>query len=132
MFHPKITSLFISINIYHSICNDLYFMSFLQTIVLISSIIYHNNLINNFRNYDICITCSIIVYHLYIYLYYFLMIDLTPCIFYILGIRSYYLGVKINCNYMHGYLHIFGIIGNILVNNLIKLPPTTQSLPLTF
>ena len=107
-------------------------MSSLQTIVLLSSVIYHNNLINNFRNYDICITCSIIAYHLYIYLYYFLMIDLTPGIFYILGIRSYYLGVKINCNYMHGYLHIFGIIGNILVNNLIKSPPTTQSLPLTF
>jgi hypothetical protein len=115
MFHPKITSFFIIINIYHSIINDLMLMATLQTIVLISSIIYHHNLIEEFRNYDICIACSITSYHFYIYSYY-LIDDFKPCIFYILAISSYFIGVEKNNDYMHGYLHIFGIIVNILLN----------------
>ena len=118
MFHPKITSFFIIINIYHSIINNLVLMSSLQTIVLISSIIYHHNLIPNFRNYDICIACSITSYHFYIYSYYFIE-DLTPSIFYILALNSYYIGFKKNIDYMHGYLHIFGVIANILLNECI-------------
>jgi hypothetical protein len=118
MFHPKITSFFIIINIYHSIINDLVLMSSLQSIVLISSIIYHHNLITNFRNYDICITCSVITHHFYIYSYY-LIDDLKPGIFYILSIMSYYISVKKNIDYMHGYLHIYGVIANILLNECI-------------
>ena len=93
-------------------------MSSLQTIVLASSIIYHHNLITNFRIYDICITCSVISHHFYIYSYYFID-DLKPSIFYILAITSYYIGVKKHIDYMHGYLHIFGIIANILLNNCL-------------
>ena len=115
MFHPKITSFFIIINIYHSLINDLILMATLQTIVLISSIIYHHNLIEDFRNYDICIACSVIMHHFYIYSYFFLD-NLKPCIFYILAIVSYFVGVEKNNEYMHGYLHIFGIIANILLN----------------
>lgn len=118
MFHPKITSFFIIINIYHSIINDLILMSSLQTIVLISSIIYHHNLITNFRNYDICIACSVITHHFYIYSYY-IIDDLKPGIFYILSIMSYYIGLKKNIDYMHGYLHIYGVIANILLNECI-------------
>ena len=72
MFHPKITSFFIIINIYHSLINELYVMSSLQIIVLTSSIIYHHNLINNFRYYDIAISCSVIAHHFYLYSYYFI------------------------------------------------------------
>ena len=118
MFHPKITSFFIIINIYHSIINNLILMSSLQTIVLASSIIYHHNLITNFRIYDICITCTVISHHFYIYSYYFID-DLKPSIFYILAITSYYIGVKKHIDYMHGYLHIFGVIANILLNECI-------------
>ena len=118
MFHPKITSFFIIINIYHSIINNLILMSSLQTIVLASSIIYHHNLITNFRIYDICITCTVISHHFYIYSYYFID-DLKPSIFYILAITSYYIGVKKHIDYMHGYLHIFGVIANILLNNCL-------------
>ena len=118
MFHPKITSFFIIINIYHSIINNLILMSSLQTIVLASSIIYHHNLITNFRIYDICITCTVISHHFYIYSYYFID-DLKPSIFYILAITSYCIGVKKHIDYMHGYLHIFGVIANILLNNCL-------------
>lgn len=118
MFHPKITSFFIIINIYHSIINELYSMSSLQTVVLTSSIIYHHTLINNFRNYDIGITCSVIGHHFYIYSYYFLN-DMKPSLFYCLAITSYFIGLKKNIDYMHGYLHIFGVIANILLNNCI-------------
>ena len=118
MFHPKITSFFIIINIYHSIINELYVMSALQTIVITSSIIYHHNIIHNFRNYDIGITCSVILHHFYIYSYYFLN-DIKPSIFYSLAISSYIIGLKKNNDNMHSYLHIFGIIANILLNKCI-------------
>ena len=118
MFHPKITSFFIIINIYHSITNRLYFMACLETIVFISSIIYHHNLINDFRNYDIAISCSVILHHFYIYSYYFIN-DFKPSIFYILAIASYYSGVKLNNDNLHGYLHMFGILANILLNNCL-------------
>jgi len=119
MFHPKITSFFIIINIYHSIINELYIMSLLQTVVFTSSIIYHHTLINNFRNYDIGIVCSVIGYHFYVYSYYFLN-DMKPSIFYILAITSYFIGLNKNIDYAHGYLHIFGIIANILLNKCIN------------
>ena len=118
MFHPKITSFFIIINIYHSIINELYIMSSLQTIVLISSIIYHHKLIRHFRYYDIGIACSIISHHFYLYSYYFID-DWKPSLFYSLAIGSYVIGVKQNNDYMHGYLHIFGVIANILLNNCL-------------
>ena len=118
MFHPKITSFFIIINIYHSLINELMIMSSLQTVVLTSSIIYHHNLIPNFRNYDIVITCSVITHHFYIYSYYILD-DMKPSLFYCLAIISYFIGLQKNIDYMHGYLHIFGIIANILLNKCI-------------
>ncbi len=118
MFHPKITSFFIIINIYHSLLNELYIMSSLQTIVLTSSIIYHHNLIPHFRYYDIAITCSVITHHFYLYSYYFID-DLKPSLFYSLAISSYFIGVTQNIEYMHGYLHIFGIIANILLNQCL-------------
>ena len=118
MFHPKITSFFIIINIYHSLINELMIMSSLQTVVLTSSIIYHHNLIPNFRNYDIAISCSVIGHHIYIYSYY-IIDDLKPGLFYCLAITSYFIGLKKNSDYMHGYLHIFGIIANIVLNKCI-------------
>ena len=118
MFHPKITSFFIIINIYHSIINELYSISSLQTVVLTSSIIYHHNLIPNFRKYAIAISCSVIGHHFYIYSYYFVN-DIKPSLFYCLAITSYFIGLKKNSDYMHGYLHIFGIIANILLNKCI-------------
>ena len=80
-------------------------MSSLQTIVLASSIIYHHNLINNFRNYDICIACSITSYHFYIYSYYFID-DLTPGLFYVLAVNSYYIGLKKNIDYNHMFVNL--------------------------
>ena len=118
MFHPKITSFFIIINIYHSLINELYVMSSLQTIVLTSSIIYHHNLIRHFRYYDITIACSLITHHFYLY-YYYIIDDWKPSLFYSLAIGSYVIGVKQNIEYMHGYLHIFGVIANILLNNCL-------------
>ena len=97
---------------------NLYIMSSLQIIVLTSSIIYHHNLINNFRYYDIAISCSVIAHHFYLYSYYFID-NLIPSIFYILAIISYFIGLKQNNDYMHGYLHIFGVIANILLNQCL-------------
>ena len=93
-------------------------MSSLQTVVLTSSIIYHHNLIKQFRNYDIGITCSVIGHHFYIYSYYILD-DMKPCLFYCLAIISYFIGLQKNIDYMRGYLHIFGVIANILLNKCI-------------
>ena len=121
MFHPKITSFFIIINIYHSIINELYSISSLQTVVLTSSIIYHHNLIPNFRNFDILISNSVILHHFYLYSYYisFEYYNLVPCIFYILAIGSYIAGRLYNNDIYHGYLHIYGVIANIMLNNCL-------------
>ena len=62
MFHPKYTSFLVLLNIIYSYCNSLYFNSFLESCVLVTSIIYHYNLIENFRNYDILIVNSVILY----------------------------------------------------------------------
>jgi hypothetical protein len=69
MFHPKYTSFLITLNILYSIYNRLYFNSFLETCVLVTSIIYHHNLIENFRNYDILIANSVALHHFYLYSY---------------------------------------------------------------
>jgi hypothetical protein len=121
MFHPKYTSFLICLNIIHSLCNELYIMTILQFFVLTTSIIYHHNLIPNFRNFDILISNSVILYHFYLYSYYisFEYYNLVPCIFYILAIGSYIAGRLYNDDIYHGYLHIYGVIANIMLNNCL-------------
>lgn len=117
MFHPKYTSFLISLNVLHSIYNSQYYISLLESCVLLSSIIYHHNLIPNFRYYDIVITNSAILHHLYLYSHYitYEIYKLIPAFFYILAIGSYISGRIHNCNIYHGYLHIYGVIANILL-----------------
>ena len=98
-------------------------MSLLQTCVLGTSIIYHNNLIENFRNYDIIVANSVILHHFYLYSYYisFEYYAMLPSFFYVLGIGSY-IASKIydhDDDIYHGYLHIYGVIANILLNNCV-------------
>ena len=121
MFHPKYTSFLIILNIAHSLYNSLYFMSLLQTCVLTTSIIYHNNLIENFRNYDILVTISVILHHFYLYSYHisFEYYAILPSLFYVLAIGSYITSKTYNDDIYHGYLHIYGVIANILLNNCL-------------
>ena len=116
MFLPKYTLFLISINIFHSLYNSQFFVSLLEICVLISSIFYHYNLIDNFRNYDILITNSVILHHFILYYYHisYEFETILPSIFYILAILSYIYGAIYNDDIYHGYLHIFGVIANIL------------------
>ena len=118
MFHPKYTSFLISINIFHGLYMQLYLISFLESCVFVSSIIYHYKLIPNFRNYDIILTNSVILHHFYLYSYH-IFEDYLPAIFYILAIGSYIFGCVYNNNIYHGYLHIYGVIANILLKNCL-------------
>ena len=122
MFHPKYTSFLILLNIIYSYCNELYFNSFLESCVLVTSIIYHHNLIENFRNYDILIANSVILYYFYLYSYHisFEYYGLLPAMFYILAISSYISGKIYDNSIQHGYLHIYGVIANILLINLVR------------
>jgi hypothetical protein len=121
MFHPKYTSFLILLNILYSIYNELYFNSLLESCVLVTSIIYHHNLIENFRNIDIIVANSVILYHFYIYSYHISSDKYTiyPSIFYMLAIYSYISGKLYNDNIHHGYLHIYGVIANILLINVL-------------
>jgi hypothetical protein len=121
MFHPKYTSFLITLNILYSIYNRLYFNSFLETCVLVTSIIYHHNLIENFRNYDILIANSVALHHFYLYSYHISSDKYTiyPSIFYMLSIYSYICGRLYDSNICHGYLHIYGVIANILLIDLL-------------
>ena len=122
MFHPKYTSFLILLNIIYSYCNELYFNSFLESCVLVTSIIYHHNLIANFRKYDILIANSVILYYFYLYSYNisFEYYGLLPAMFYILAISSYISGKIYDDSIQHGYLHIYGVIANILLINLLR------------
>ena len=121
MFHPKYTLFLITLNIFYSIYNELYFNSLLETCVLATSIIYHHNIIENFRKYDIIVTNSVILHHLYIYVYHITYDNYTiyPSIFYMLSIYSYISGRLYDNDIYHGYLHIYGVIANILLVNLL-------------
>lgn len=120
MFQPKYTSFLILLNIIYSYCNGLFFNSFLESCVLATSIIYHHNLIENFRNYDIIVANSVILYYFYLYSYHISSeyYALLPAMFYILAIKSYISGKIYDDDIQHGYLHIYGVIANILLINL--------------
>ena len=120
MFHPKYTSFLISINVFHGLYIGLYLMTFLEACVFVSSIIYHHNLIYNFRNYDIILTNSVILHHFYLYSYH-IFEDYLPLVFYILAIGSYISGRLYNNDIYHGYLHIYGVIANILLHNCLAI-----------
>ena len=121
MFHPKYTSFLIIVNILYSIYNELYFHSFLETCVLTTSIIYHHNLIENFRNYDILVVNCVILHHFYLYSYHISSDKYTiyPSIFYMLAIGSYISGKIFDNDIYHEYLHIYGVIANILLITLL-------------
>ena len=80
-----------------------------------------NNLIENFRNYDILVVNSVILYYFYLYSYHISSEyhTLLPAMFYILAIKSYISGRIYDDNILHGYLHIYGLIANILLINLM-------------
>ena len=83
--------------------------------MLVTSIIYHHNLIENFRNYDILVVNSVILYYFYLYSYHISSEynTLLPAMFYILAIKSYISGRIYDDNILHGYLHIYDLIANI-------------------
>ena len=120
MFHPKYTLFLISINIFHSLYNSQYFISFLESCVITTSIIYHHNIIPNFRNYDILVTNSVTLHHFYLYSYHisFEYEKCLPGVFYTLAIMSYISGKIYNNDKYHGYLHIYGVIANTLLKNI--------------
>jgi hypothetical protein len=121
MFYPKYTLFLITLNILYSLYNELYFNSLLETFVLATSIIYHHNLIENFRNYDILVANSVILHHFYLYSYRISSDKYTiyPSIFYMLAIYSYISGKLYDNDIYHGYLHIYDVIANILLINVL-------------
>ena len=68
------------------------------------------------NNYDIILTNSVILHHFYLYSYH-IFEDCLPAIFYSLAIVSYISGSLYNNDIYHGYLHIYGVIANILLKN---------------
>jgi hypothetical protein len=134
MFNPRYTSFLIIFNVLYSFSSSFSFLALLETCVLITSLIHHNKLIPNFRKYDLTFTYSIIVYHIYLYSYLITREYYTwlPCLFYVLGIGSYILSAssdayKTNIDPMslyhdkyHGYYHIFGLIGNLILIYCLK------------
>jgi len=132
MFNPRYTSFLIIIYVLYSYYKSFYVLASLGTCVLTTSIIHHNKLMPNFRKYDLPLTFIIILYHLNVYAYHITHDYYTwlPCLFYVIGGCSYYLSLttpKPNLppthlfhDKYHGYYHISGLIGNILLINCIK------------
>jgi hypothetical protein len=132
MINPRYTSFFIIFYVVYSCYNSFYLLASLGTCVLSTSIIHHNKLIPNFRKYDWPLTFIIILYHLNIYAYLITHDYYTwlPALFYVLGASSYYLSLttpKPNLppthlfyDTYHGYYHIYGLIGNLILINCIK------------
>jgi hypothetical protein len=131
MFNPRYTSFFIIFYVVYSYYYSFKRLSGLGSCVLITSVIHHNKLMN-IRKYDISISFSIILYHLYLYSYLITKDYYTwlPCLFYVLGGSSYLLSLTtpkpdlpkkhIFYDKYHGYYHIYGLIGNIIFINCLK------------
>ena len=131
MFNPRYTSFFILFYVVYSYYYSFKRLSALGSVVLITSVIHHNKLMN-IRKYDISISFSIILYHLYLYSYLITKDYYTwiPSLFYVLGGYSYLLSLTtpkpdlpkkhIFYDKYHGYCHIYGLIGNIIFINCLK------------
>jgi hypothetical protein len=132
MFNPRYTSFLIIIYVFSSYYNSLYLLSSLGACVLTSSVIHHNKLIPNFRKFDVSFTFIVILYHLNLYAYTITRDYYTwlPSLFYVLGVFSYFLSLKIPMpdlppthifyDKYHGYYHICGLIGNLILVDCLK------------
>ena len=131
MFNPRYTSFFILFYMVYSYYYSFYRLTALGSCVLTTSLIHHNKLMN-IRKYDVSISFSIILYHLYLYAYLITKEYYTwlPCLFYVLGGYSYLLSLTkpkpdipkkhIFYDKYHGYYHIYGLIGNLILINCLK------------
>lgn len=132
MINPRYTPFLIFFNVLYSLHNSLSLLAFFEGCVLTTSIIHHNKLIPNFRKYDWPLTFIIMLYHFYVYAYLITRDYYTwlPSLFYVIGGSFYYLSLttpKPNLppthlfyDTYHGYYHISGLIGNLLLIDCIK------------
>ena len=62
---------------------------------------------------------NIVTLHYFNLYSYHISEDYLPAIFYILAIGSYISGCLYNNDIYHGYLHMYGVISNILLKNCL-------------
>ena len=122
IIHPKWSLFIILISFIHSLINANYDLAVFQYSILFTSIIYHHKLEDNFRLIDMFVVQIGLWFHIYVYFqnecY---KKSCTFLILYILGIAFYFIGLYTDNNSFHCGTHIFPVLGNISLNNLLNL-----------
>jgi hypothetical protein len=120
ILQPKWSLFIILISFIHSFINANYDLAFFQYSILFTSVIYHHNLEKNFRFIDMFVVQVGLWFH--IYTYFANECYKKSCAFlilYILGISFYFVGLYTNNNIFHCGTHIFPVLGNISLNNIL-------------
>jgi hypothetical protein len=114
----KISLWLILFSAYDAYLLKLYSLSFFQMMIFITSLIYHNNLIKNFRIIDIIIVQIGLFFHIYSFTKESKKNGMCM-LMYGFGIYSYLLSRILNEEEYHCGVHIFPVIGNLLLHRMI-------------
>ena len=118
---PRFTIFSVILSLFHGYYYGIYFLAILQSIILISGIIYHHNIIKCkiYRYIDILI----VIYSLYYHMDYYNKCEKNSYLFlslYLLGIVFYFVSLYTQNNKYHCGIHILPVLGNIVLHNLLK------------
>lgn len=117
----KISLFVLLISSIHSMNKKNYDTALLMLIVTFTSILFHYNLYENARFFDVIISQTIVFYYFFKWLYYKCwQIDRLAISFWILGICLYMLGVHFNSNFYHSLMHLSFASASILLHCIIK------------
>lgn len=117
--HPRFSIYSVFLSILHSYYYTLYFLSFLQLMILFSGIVYHHKVLHyypKFRYIDIIIVLFGLYHHLDHYNNECKTREYIFIIFYTTGILCYLLGLYTNNDVYHCGVHIFPVMGNIIIH----------------
>lgn len=117
--HPRFSIYSVFLSIFHSYYYTLYFLSFLQFMILISGIVYHNKIFHYYPKYRY-IDIAIVLFGLYHHLdHYNNECKTTETLFimlYLSGIIFYFIGLFTNIDAFHCGVHILPTLGNIVIH----------------
>ena len=118
--HPKFSIYTVLFSLLHGCYSGLYFLPFLQGLILVSGIIYHNKILDYkmYRYIDI----GIVLFGLYYHISYYNKCKNTSYLFiflYVIGMSFYFISLYTKNESYHCGVHILPVLGNIVLHKLL-------------
>ena len=117
--HPRFSIYSVSLSVAHSYCYTLYYLSFLQMLILVSGVVYHNKILHMYPKYRY-VDIGIVLFGLYHHLdHYYTNCETSEYLFigfYLTGIFFYFLGLFTCIDAYHCGVHILPTLGNIVIH----------------